>query len=531
MSALPLPRGLLARCAVNFPDKIAYWCGEEARSWAQMHERAMRLASALIGLGVRKGDSVAILSGESIRIYEHFFACMQMGAVRLGLNIHYTAEEIVHVLTESSVRVLLVESGKLPLAPKVQEFIKAGNILVVGCGAGHGLATDFEAIIATAPARAHWPDIALGDPLLCTYTSGTTGQPKGVLHHHEGVAQMIFQSLVSRGLGPDDVWCTAAASSWMTVVLNVLGLGNGMGHVVMDGEFAMVSFLRDMERRRVSTVMLVPTLIRRAIDEVRKGGYDLSALRLLMYGSAPAEPQLIRNAFTTFGCEMVQSYGMTEAGWLTQLSAADHRFALAHQPGLLRSVGRPGVLCEVSVRDEHGQPLPTATLGNVWVRGPMMMLGYVNRAQESAEALRDDWLVTHDVGRLDERGYLFLTDRRKFLIISGGVNIFPSGIEAVLADHVDIEAAAVVGVPHPDWGEAVVAVIKLRDARTRPSTLALQEFCMGRLKREERPKHFFFVDVLPRSSTGKLQKNNIREWVLARAADLPWNADGFGASR
>jgi acyl-CoA synthetase (AMP-forming)/AMP-acid ligase II len=521
-----LPRDLLARCAGNFPNKTAYWCGPLRRTWPEMRLRALQMGAALMGLGVQRGDTVAILGQESLTIYEHLFACMQIGAVRLGLNWRYTGAELAHVLADSGTTVLLVDAVCVPLDPQIQQLIDSRGIRSIGYGEGHGIALDLETLMAAASTDVQWPDIAPDDALLCTYTSGTTGKPKGVLHHHAGVAQMVFQSLVARGLGPDDIWSTASASSWMTVVHNVLGLGNGMGHVIPDGSFEMVAFLRDLERHKVTAAMLVPTLIRRAIDEVSRNSYDLSSLRLLMYGSAPATPQLIRDAYQAFACEMVQSYGMTEAGWVTQLSAADHRRAIADEPALLRSAGRAGTLSAISIRDAEGRPLPAMAVGDVWATGPMVMRGYIDRPAEEAETLRGGWVVTHDVGYLDERGYLFLTDRRKFLIISGGVNIFPAQIEAVLSEHADVEEAAAVGAPHPEWGEAVVAVIKLRAGRAQPTLAELHRFCESRLNRQERPKHFVFVDDFPRTSTGKLMKQSVKDTLISNLADMPWHASG-----
>jgi acyl-CoA synthetase (AMP-forming)/AMP-acid ligase II len=333
---------------------------------------------------------------------------------------------------------------------------------------------------------------------------------------------MIFQSIVARGLSPDDIWYTAAASSWVTVVLNMLGLGNGMTHVVTNGAFEICSFLRDIEQRRVTAVMLVPTLIHRALEELAKSPYDLSSMRLLMYGSAPASPSLIEATYKAFGCEMIQSYGMTEAGWTTQLGAADHRLAIAKEPSLLRSVGRPGVMSEIEIRDEEGHVLPPVSQGNVWIRSETLMKGYLNLPEETAQALNGGWLCTNDVGYIDGRGYLFLTDRRKFMIISGAVNIFPSSVENALLEHNEVVEAAVVGALHPQWGEAVVAVVRLRQLGTVQAA-ELHAHCEQRLNSIERPKHILFVEDFPRSFNGKVQKQQVKEWVAAQQQAMPWN--------
>jgi len=515
------PRDLVARCATNFPDKVAYYCGPEYRTWRQMHLRSDALAGAMAELGLGKGDSVAILGQESFEIYEHFFACMKMGAMRVGVNWRYTPAQLLHILSDSAAKAVLVQATCLPLIQSCRAEIDRMGILLIGYGGRHPFARDYESLLARSSGLICLPELDPEDPLLCTYTSGTTGNPKGVAHKQAAIAKMIFQSLVSRGLSPDDIWYTAAASSWMTVVLNMLGLGNGMSHIIMDGRFDIAQFLRDIETRRATAVMLVPTMIRRAIEECRRARYDLSSVRLLMYGSSPATPQLIREAYETFGCELIQSYGMTEGGWLCHLSASDHRRAMQSEPDLLKSVGRLGVMSEVSIRDPEGNPVPPGTLGDVWIRGETLMKGYLNLPQETAAVLRGDWLCTNDVGYVDHRGYLFLTDRKQFMIITGAVNIFPSSIETIIAEHPAVEEVAVVGAPHPEWGEAVAAVVKLRNRTERFPISELHRFCEGRLNRLEQPKYLYFIEEFPRSANGKIQKQEVKNWIAANVAMPP----------
>lgn len=520
-----LPRDLLIRCARNFPDKYAYHCGDVSRSWREMNSRGELLAIAMVKMGFKQGAVSAFLGKESLGVYEHFFACMKIGAVRLGLNWRYSAIEMEHILFDSGALMLIVDAACAEQLKPLRTKLDTKGVLLVGYGEGHGLSLDYETLLADAARSMQLltlPDLDPDDALMLTYTSGTTGRPKGVLHRQSSISAMIFQSIMARGLSPDDIWYTAAASSWVTVVLNMLGLGNGMTHVISNGAFEICGFLRDVERRRATAVMLVPTLIQRALEELSKAPYDLSSMRLLMYGSAPASPSLIEATYRAFGCEMIQSYGMTEIGWITQLGAADHRLAIAGEPGLLRSVGRPGVMSEIEIRDEEGHVLPPITPGNVWIRSETLMKGYLNLPQETKEALIGGWLCTNDVGYLDARGYLFLTDRRKFMIISGAVNIFPSSVENALLEHNDVVEAAVVGAPHPQWGEAVVAVVRLRQLGTVQAS-QLHAHCEQRLNRIERPKHILFVEDFPRSLNGKVQKQQVKEWVAAQQQAMPWN--------
>lgn len=489
-----------------------------------MNERAGRLADALRLLGVAPGATVAIIGQESLVIYEHFFACMKLGLVRLGLNWRYAPQELASLLVRSRAAVLLLDSRCAPSMAAHLPRLQDEGIVLVGYGKGHGQELDYEALLDQASAVEALPPISHEQALLLTYTSGSTGQPKGVLHSQGAISRMILQALISRGLAPDDVWYTAAASSWMTVVLNLLGLGNGMTHVIVDGVFDIQSGLAEIQRHRATVVMLVPTLIQRALKEMCGRSHDLGSVRLLMYGSSPATAELIRQAREIFGCELLQSYGMTEAGWVTQLGALEHRHALQGETALLASAGRPGAFSEVQIRGPEGQLLGPGDSGDVWIKSDTLMIGYLDQPDETAQVIRQGWLLTHDVGHLDSRGYLFLTDRRKFMIVSGGVNVFPSRVEAALVAHPLVREVAVVGAPHPEWGEAVVAVVELRPGHSgqAPPEAALQAHCSSRLNRWECPKHYLFVDALLRNANGKVHQQAIKQWVASPQAGLPW---------
>ena len=521
-----LPRDLIQRCADSFPEKAAYHCGGDTRTWRQMHQRSGALAAALQALGLRQGDTVSIFGRESIEIYEHFFACMKSGAVRVGVNWRYAPPEVLHVLRDSATRVLFVQAACTGLLPPRAE-VEALGIRLIGYGGRHDLALDYETLLsAAASSNPVLPPLSEDDVLLISYTSGTTGNPKGAMLTHGGAAASIIQSLINAGFSPDDVWYMPAPSAWVPVIMGVFGLGNGMSGVIPEGAFDAAQFLRDIGRFRVSFVNLVPTMLQRILQECRSGNYDLSSMRVLTYGSSPAAPGLIHAVHALFGCEVKQVYAMTEntGCWITCFQYSDYRHAVAQEPALLASAGRAGVLCEISIRDGEGNRVGAGVPGEVWIRSGTLMKGYRNLPAQTAEVLRDGWLCTNDIGHLDHRGYLFLTDRKKFMIITGGVNVFPSAVESVAIDHPAIEEVAVIGAPHPEWGEAVIGVVRLKPGAKPPDVRELISFCRQRLSKAESPKHFLFRDELPRTSTGKLQKHLVRQWVLANAHLLPWNA-------
>ncbi|WP_205710670.1 class I adenylate-forming enzyme family protein [Hydrogenophaga crocea] len=521
------PRDLLQRCARNYPNKAAYVCGPRSATWHDMHQRSERFARALQDMGVRKGETVAVLSQETIEVYEHLFACAKIGAVRVGVNTLYAWPEMHHVLKDSSTRVLLVDARCKNLVNDHLDEVRALGIRLIGFNGPHDYPHDYETLIREAQGEAEWPPLADDDLLLYSYTSGTTGFPKGVMIKQVGVSNVVLHCLASFGFSPDDVWYMPAASAWAVVIMNLFGLGNGMTTVVPDGGFHIVSYLRDIERFRVTTSLIVPTMIQRVLVEIQNNRYDLSSLRCLMYGSSPATPKLIRETREKLGVAMMQTYGQTETsgGWLTVLTETDHQLALSSQPGLLRSVGRVGLHYECSIRDDEGKPLPPNTKGEIWLRGESVMKGYLNLPEATAEALPGDgWLRTNDIGMMDERGYLFLLDRQKFMIITGAVNVFPSTVEAVVSEHPGLEDVAVVGVPHPEWGEAVVAVAVRRAQFADLGAEDVIRFCDGKLSRPETPKHVVFVPELMKTVNGKLRKNDIRAWLVnPENRAIPWD--------
>lgn len=522
-------RDMITRCARNYPSKTAFICGDRSRTWREMNQRSDRFGVALQGLGHSAGQTVGILSQEGIEVYEHFFACMKIAAPRVGLNTQYVWSNILHVLKDSDVRFLLIDSRcKHLVAERIAE-LEALRITLIGYGHDHGLKLDYERLLADAQGVPRFPNLSDSDTLFISYTSGTTGVPKGVMLTQVGAVNCIVHSLSAFGFGPDDVLYVPGASAWVVVMLYIVGLGNAMTIVIPDGMFQLQDYLRGIARYRVTIAFLVPTMLQRALLEISANPdkYDLSTLRMMMYGSAPSTLRLIREARQRLGVRLMQIYGLTEAtsGWISFLTDADHIQALEKEPELLKSVGRIGIHYDCEIRDPSGQPVSPGQSGEVWLRGNTLMSGYINQPQATGEALVDGWLRTNDLGRLDERGYLYLMDRQKFLIITGAVNVFPSSVEAILIEHPALAEVAVVGIPHPEWGEAVVAAAVRSSAALDVRAQAIIEFCRGKLSGPETPKHVVFVDELPKTSNGKVMKAELKKWLSSGAIAMPWTID------
>lgn len=490
-----------------------------------MHDRAGRLASGMMSLGITKGDSVVLLGKDSVEVFEHYFACMMGGFVRVSINWRYAAAELAHILKDCDAKIVLVQPEFVDVLKDALEIAgRSGDCQVVGYGEGQGLDLDYNELILKADPLED-QDLKPEDPLVISYTSGSSGVPKGVIHSHRSVALIIYQGAVARGLTTDDVWYPAISSSWMACVLSMIGLANGMTTVIMDGSFKVESFLSEVERHQVTATILVPTIIYRVLDACKGREEVLSSLRLLAYGSSPMTVSLLNRVMQALDVRFLHSYGLSEAGWLSQLTPNDHDYALANNPGLLQSVGRPGGMYEISIRNDDGIALPNGEIGEIWVRGETTMLGYRNLPELTKEVLVGDWSRTNDIGRFDEAGYLYLIDRKNFMIITGAVNVYPSSVEKVLEQHPDISEICVLGAAHPEWGETVVAIISPSDGSPVPSVEDLRSFGSSHLSGMELPKHVLRLDSFPRTATEKVDKRAIQKFMHEQAHTFPWSQE------
>lgn len=523
-----LLRDFIPRCASAFGEHPAFINGSTRRSWADMHSRSERLAAGLQSLGVRKGETTAILAHNCVELAEHWFACLKLGVARAGINWRYSLNEMLHAIRDSDVKVLIVEAGCVAsLGAHLDELLREGCKLI-GFGAGHGLPLDYESLIA-AHDRASLPALEAGDRAMIAYTSGSTGLPKGVLLSQKAMYEgTVHNALVNR-YAPSDVRLYTTNPAGLNIYQMCFNMACGMTTVVDD--FDTQRSLELMDEHKVTQITVVPTMLRRMIDEVKKGGYDLSALRQVAYGTMPTTPALIREAYETLGCTFIQRYGVSESsGAIAALRDADHKRALEGDAELLTSVGRPMLHAEVAIRDDDGRALPAGELGTVWIRSETLMEGYLNLPQETADSLiippdrpGEIWLRTGDYGRMDARGFIFLGDRKKNMIISGGMNVYPLGVENALAEHPAVKEVAVIGVPHREWGEAVVAAVSLA-AGARATAEDLIRHCRDRVAKFEVPKHIVILERLPHGHTDKINKRALRDDIVARRA-VPWVLD------
>lgn len=513
-----LLRDYIEGCARRYPDKPAYIYADDVRTWREVHERSDRLVAALQSLGLQKGTRVGILSRNRIEIVEQWFACLKAGFVRIGMNWRYSAREIAHVAKDSEISALIVDGSCVKdFASSLDELGKAG-VKVIGFGSNHDQEYDYETLLKT-DRTARYCDIASSDLSMIAYTSGTTGMPKGVILTHGAVLESSIHTVLELGFRPNDVRAYVSNPSGLNIYQVCFNTFTGMTTVLDD--FETDRFLKLVKQHQVTCVTLIPTMLSRVIEAVKAGGHDISSLRQIYYGSMPTTPVQIQAAYKTLGCSLVQGYGVSEScGPIASLTDDDHRRALESEPELLKSIGRAFIHAQMSIRDEEGKKVPTGAQGTIWIKSSTLMEGYLNLPSETESSFSGEWLKTGDHGHMDSRGYVYLADRKKHMIISGGMNIYPTSVENAINEHPAVHEVVVVGVPHPAWGQAVVAAVTLKKDHEITAEVLI-EHCNGRIPRWEIPKYLVVMAHLPKGNTDKLDKRAIEQMIL-ESGQLPW---------
>ncbi|MGE4239119.1 long-chain-fatty-acid--CoA ligase [Ramlibacter sp.] len=489
------------------PEAIAFdWRGVSTRC-AALEARSNRVARALQSAGIRAGSRIAVLSKNNPAQLEAWLGAMKCGAVLVPVNYRLVASELLYILNHAGTEILLVGRDHYALAESMLPDLPSVR-LVVAIDGGH----------AQWPAFDEWRDAHEGSPVpmaagpgdvaLQIYTSGTTGRPKGVELTHGNL--MADLARVAR----HDIWhegdrllmcmpmCHLGGS---TVSLRCLYFGMEM--VLLDG-FDVEEVIGTIERRRITKIFFVPSMLHMILESPSSRSADLSSLDLIFYGAGVMPYELLQRTREVFRCRFATGYGMTETcGAVTHLGPEDHVGPLAAQR--MKSCGRADG-AEVRVVDEAGRDVPPGTAGEIVCRAPQVMRGYFMQPAETAETVRDGWLHTGDAGWFDDDGYLYIHDRIKDMVKSGGINIYPREIEEVLLAHPAIGEVAVIGVPDPRWGECVKAVVVLRAGHALDAD-ALIAFARERMAKFKAPQSVDFVDALPRNASGKVLKRELRQ--------------------
>jgi len=480
-------------------------------SYREARAQTSRIANALVAAGLAPGERFAVLAKNSIELALLYYAGSKAGVVPVPLNYRLAPPEWAYIVKDAGARMLLAQEAFASALAPLRDELSGVKHFVALDGAPAGWER-WDALLASQPEHGPEREVTDRDDAYQMYTSGTTGRPKGAVLTHRAVTAQLHQALLGFGSKPGEralivaplYHAAAAITSFATVQMG--------GTLWIQEDFVPAEVVRALAEDQIGYALLVPAMIQFClvgVPDVAERRYD--ALRLIIYGASPIAEQTLRRAIEVFRCDFLQGYGMTETtAAATYLFPADHRRALEGRPELLLSAGRPLLGTELRIVDEQDRAVPPGTIGEVAVRGPQLMRGYWNLPEASAEALRGGWMHTGDAGVLDEEGFLFIQDRVKDMIVSGGENVYPREVEDVLFQHPAVADVAVIGVPDERFGEAVKAIV-VPKAGAAVEADALLEFCKGRLGGYKRPKSIDFVDALPRNPSGKVLKKDLRE--------------------
>ncbi|HTK68146.1 MAG TPA: long-chain fatty acid--CoA ligase [Pseudonocardia sp.] len=507
----------LHRAVQQNPDLPATIDGDRVRCWVESADRVARLAAGLRAHGVRPGDRVALLALNGDLYHEVLLAVPWADAVLVPVNTRWSVPEIAFSLRDCDAAVLVVDDAFAAIVPALREQTPDLRVVLHSGEPAQRPdgAVDVEGVIA-----GHQPveDARRGGDALAGifYTGGTTGHPKGVMLSHDNVMSNILGAAAagvmwdpgSRLLHVAPMFHLAALTGW------AIGVTVGGTHVFLPG-FTPGGVAAAIERHHVEGMLLVPTMIQMLVDSPDAAGADLSSLRRLLYGASPiSDAVLARAAERLPGVGFTQAYGMSELSPIaTLLSPTDHL-----DPVRRRSGGRAAPHCEVRIVDEQDRELPRGGVGQIVARGDNVMLGYWNRPEETAEALRGGWMHTGDGGYMDDHGYVYVVDRIKDMIVTGGENVYSVEVENALATHPAVASCAVIGVPDAGWGERVHAVVVLAGDVPAPDAEELREHVKNRIAGYKAPRTVEFVDALPLSGAGKVLKRELRKEHWSGAA-------------
>jgi acyl-CoA synthetase (AMP-forming)/AMP-acid ligase II len=492
------------------PRTLAVVAGAQKRTYAELADRVARLAGVLQQLGLKPEDRVGMLSLNSIPYVEYFYGTWWAGGVVNPCNIRWSPQEVAYSLDDCDTRILFVDDTFAAMVPRLRELSKSLKT-VIHCGSGptpEGMLAYEDLMAKARPA----PDARRsgGDLAAIMYTGGTTGKPKGVMLSH--------LNLAISGLGTSSVMSreNSQVGAISPPMFHVAACGNviislsKLMTIVVLPYFDEVPLMQAIQDHRVDTMFLVPTMIKRFIEHPRFAEFDLTSLDLVSYGASPMDASLLQQTMDALpNARLAQAYGMTELSpTITILPPGDH-LPGPRQAAMLRAAGRPTPIAEVRIVDADDNELPPGQVGEICARGPMVMQGYWNKPAETESALRGGWMHTGDMGYMDEDGYIFVVDRLKDMIVTGGENVYSAEVENAIAQLPQVFMSAVIGVPDDKWGERVHAVIQLRDGAELGEAEVIAH-CKGLIAGYKCPRSVSFVDAMPMSAAGKLQKFELR---------------------
>lgn len=494
------------------PDTAFAWFNGREISYREARDRTKQIANALLAEGLPPGARVAFLAKNTPEFVLFYYGAAKAGVVPVPLNYRLAPPEWSYIVNDSGAQLLFARGAlAAAIAPIRGELGAVKKCLALDAAAPAGWES-YEAWVARQPATP--PPLFVDEQadVYQMYTSGTTGRPKGAVLQHRAVTANTDQISSVAALHPGDRYLVVAPLYHAAAAVASFWIVRQGGTLYIQEDFVPAEAVKAMSEGGIVGATLVPAMIQAClvmVPDVAQRNFD--ALRFIVYGASPIAAATLRRAIEVFGCGFAQGFGMTETtAAATFLLPADHERALRDAPGLLLSCGRALPGTEVVIADAEDREVPRGQIGEILVRGPQIMRGYWNLPEASADALRGGWMHTGDAAVMDEEGYVYIQDRVKDMIVSGGENVYPREIEDVLFRHPAVADAAVIGVPDAQWGEVVKAIVVLR-AGAKASEDELVEHCRGQLAGYKRPRSVDFIAELPRNPSGKVLKRELRE--------------------
>ena len=482
---------------------------QERMTFGALNEKSNRLANAWLGAGVKKGDRVAVLAKNSIDYFIVYFACARAGLIAQPLNWRLGAEELARIIEDGSPSALVSTAEFRSTVDTLKSSIAVSQWLECDADGDGSFATFYETGDRTKALESE--TIGGEDPVLILYTGGTTGLSKGALHTHHSLYMGMLNQTVAERIVPTDVYMLTGQMFHIPVALAMNYLAHGCPVVLINFEARQA--LQIIQQEKVSAFLGITTMLNWMMAVEDFSDFDLSSLRNIQYGGGPMPETVVKAALEAFPCTLIQGYGQTEGMTMTFLAQEDHALAVAGtQPQRLKSCGREGFVTRVKLVAEDGTPIPKdgQTPGEIVVKSEANMRGYWQKPELTAKILKEGWMHTGDVAVWDSDGYIFIVDRAKDMIISGGENIYSTQVESAIHQHPAVLETAVIGIPDDEWGESVMAYVVLKPDMQATADEIIQT-TKAHLASYQKPRAIEFVASLPKAPTGKILKRELRD--------------------
>ncbi len=511
---------ILAKANKEHPKQEAVACGDIHYDYSELNDRVAKLARALRRRGLGFGDKLAIIHRNCHYFLESYFAATKIGAVLVPINYRLSAKDFSYILNNSESKALIIEGGLVETArPSMNHIEELDSIVVTGESTDENLSQNgllYEEIIEREDSEnLQIPRMGEKEMAHLYYTSGTTGTPKGVILTHRNNYVHAKNAIEEIGLCGKDRWLHVSpmyhlADAWSTWAITLVG-----GTHVFVPEFEAKRVLETIKRERATISNFIPTMLNRLVSHPDIGSYDLSSFRLVMSGGAPIAPEVIRKVINSFGCEYIQTYGLTETSPYLTMSILKNRhkdLPFEKRLEILATAGRPFKGTNLMVAREDGLEVEQndVEVGEIIVKGETITPGYWRLPEETEKRIVDGWLHTRDLATVNEEGYVTIVDRMDDMIITGGENVYSIEVENVLYGHPKVMEAAIIGLKDDVWGERIVAVIVPKEGE-RPSEEEIIDHCKSELAAFKTPKQVILVKDIPKTTSGKIRKNVLRE--------------------